>query len=114
MRRVLTALTVIALSMALYACAYTRVNGVATASPRDVSFLPAADAPAARDTLDIMVWNLGYGGLGRESDFVADGGTHTFPPSRAAVRANVAAIDALIAREAADVIVFRKSRAAGR
>jgi endonuclease/exonuclease/phosphatase family metal-dependent hydrolase len=108
MRRVLTALAVIACALALYACAYTRVNGVTTAAPRDVAFRPAADAPAASDTLDITVWNLGYGGLGRESDFVADGGTHTFPPSRRTVRANVRAIQAFAAQEDADIIVFQE------
>lgn len=108
MRRILIGLTICAVAAALYAFAYIRLNGVSVASPRDIVFRPAADAPAADDTLAITVWNLGYGGLGRESDFVADGGTHTFPPSRTAVRANVAAINALIAEEDADVIVFQE------
>jgi endonuclease/exonuclease/phosphatase family metal-dependent hydrolase len=107
-RRILIGLAIFAVASALYAFAYMRVNGVSVASPRDAVFRPVADASAAPDVLDITVWNLGYGGLGRESDFVADGGAHMFPPSRTAVRANVAAIDALIAGEASDVILFQE------
>jgi endonuclease/exonuclease/phosphatase family metal-dependent hydrolase len=107
-RRILISAVVFVAALALYAFAYTRVNSVSEASPRDVVFRPVTDAPEARDTLDITVWNLGYGGLGHESDFVSDGGAHLFPPSRSAVRANVAAINALISEEQADVIVFQE------
>jgi endonuclease/exonuclease/phosphatase family metal-dependent hydrolase len=57
-----------------------------------------------------MIWNLGYGGLGRESDFVADGGTSYFPPSRAVVRGNVDGIARTVAEQAngADVIIFQE------
>jgi len=60
----------------------------------------AAVRPAGRE-VSAMVWNIGYGGLGAESDFVADGGKATLPPSKAAVKKNVAGVvDQL---EAADV-----------
>ncbi len=43
-------------------------------------------------TIKITTWNIGYAGLGRESDFVMDGGKSWFPPSSRAVKNNLAAI----------------------
>jgi endonuclease/exonuclease/phosphatase family metal-dependent hydrolase len=107
MRRILIGAAIIAVALALWAGAYFMLNGDAVASPGD-AVTRQVEAPAAPAVLSITVWNLGYGGLGRESDFVADGGTHMFPPSRAAVRANVDAIDALVGEDAADVFIFQE------
>lgn len=83
-------------------------NSSGVADPRDlVANLSASDAIAG-DTLEILDWNLGYGGLGKGSDFVADGGTHTFPPSRAAVEGNVAAIGALLEQRTEDVVIVEE------
>jgi endonuclease/exonuclease/phosphatase family metal-dependent hydrolase len=107
MRRILIGAAIIAVALALWAGAYFTLNGDAVASPGD-GVTRQVEAPAAPDALNLTVWNLGYGGLGRESDFVADGGTHMFPPSRAAVRANVDAIDALVGEDEADVFIFQE------
>jgi endonuclease/exonuclease/phosphatase family metal-dependent hydrolase len=96
------------LGLALYVGAYFVLNGNPVASPRDLEVRTDAAQDAAGETLDLLVWNLGYGGLGKDSDFISDGGTHMFPPSRRAVRANVEAINALIAEEQASVIVFQE------
>jgi len=93
---------------ALYAWAYFAVNSDALASASDIVRRDAENVAPAGDVLNITVWNLGYGGLGRESDFVSDGGKHLFPPSRAAVQGNVAAINDLVGREQADVIIFQE------
>lgn len=106
-KRVIVAAALL-LGLAAYGGAYAVLNGNAVASPRDIEVERIADAPAAGEALSITVWNLGYGGLGRESDFVSDGGTHLFPPSRAAVRANVDAIARFVAEEPADVLVFQE------
>ncbi len=37
--------------------------------------------PAALDsTISFLIWNIGYGGLGKEQDFFMDGGTHVQAP----------------------------------
>jgi hypothetical protein len=108
MRRILTGAAVVGLVLALWAGAYVMLNSNAVASVDDVVRRDTQSTQAAGEALNITVWNLGYGGLGRESDFVSDGGKHLFPPSRRAVQNNVAAINALIAREPADVIVFEE------
>jgi endonuclease/exonuclease/phosphatase family metal-dependent hydrolase len=64
--------------------------------------------PPAGDTLSVLTWNIGYAGLGAGSDFVADGGTHYLPPSRAAVETNLAAIVADLARMPADVTLIQE------
>ncbi|MGV8833866.1 MAG: endonuclease/exonuclease/phosphatase family protein [Devosia sp.] len=63
---------------------------------------PVADmtTPTARATLPsaignqitLSTWNLGYAGLGAQSNFIADGGQALLPPSRSAVDANLAGI----------------------
>lgn len=106
-KRYAVALAVL-LGLALYLGVYLVLNSNAVASARDVVRRDAEAAAPSGDVLNITVWNLGYGGLGRESDFVSDGGTHLFPPSRTAVRANVAAIADFVQREEADVLVFQE------
>ena len=51
----------------------------------------AAGEPAG-DTLELLSWNVGYGALGSDSGFVADGGRHLRPRSRATVERNLDAI----------------------
>lgn len=50
------------------------------------------------DNLSVTIWNIGYAGLGKDSDFVMDGGKHWFPPSRASVKNNLEGINASLAR----------------
>jgi endonuclease/exonuclease/phosphatase family metal-dependent hydrolase len=108
MKRVLVIVGVIAVALALWAVGFTTLNSSTVADPRDVRQRFGRAEALAGDTLNISVWNLGYGGLGAGSDFVADGGEHMFPPSRAAVKANVAFIAETVAAEDADVIVFQE------
>ncbi len=42
--------------------------------------------------ITVMNWNIGYGGLGKDSDFVMDGGESLQPPSREIVELNVKGI----------------------
>ncbi|QGZ93359.1 endonuclease/exonuclease/phosphatase family protein [Terricaulis silvestris] len=104
------ALAALAVAIALYAGAFSVLNGNAVASSRDLVVRGSDTNGAAGETLDLMIWNLGYGGLGRESDFIADGGTHYFPPSRAAVRGNVEAIERFVSDEGAgaQVVLFQE------
>jgi endonuclease/exonuclease/phosphatase family metal-dependent hydrolase len=109
MRRFLIALAAVIVGLAAFTGAFLMVNRSAVAQARDIERAPAPDLAQAGDTLDIVTWNLGYGGLGAGSDFIADGGTHYFPPSQSAVRENVAGIEAqLRAQTDADVILIQE------
>ena len=66
----------------------------------------AQPLPPAGDSLSVLTWNLGYAGLGAESDFIADGGTHYFPPSAKIVRKNVDGVVGALKTIDADVYVF--------
>ena len=71
----------------------------------------AETVSAASDTLSVMIWNLGYGGLGAESDFVSDGGDHLLPPDRATVAKNISGVRRFL--EGADVDVVLLQEVAG-
>jgi len=107
MKRALIVLIVLAIAVGLYAFAFRAVNSDTVAKPNDIE-LRSSHTAAAPDVLDIVNWNLGYGGLGEGSDFVADGGQHMFPPSREAVRGNVDFIERTLRDADADVFVFQE------
>jgi len=62
----------------------------------------------AGNEISISTWNLGYAGLGSASDFIKDGGTRMFPPSRDAVRGNLAGIVETASHLDVDVALFQE------
>ncbi|MGE0596458.1 MAG: endonuclease/exonuclease/phosphatase family protein [Hyphomonadaceae bacterium] len=92
MKRLLITLAAIVALLAAYGGVFYVLNSSSVAAAQDVRTNLNPSPSASGRTLEIMTWNLGYGGLGAGSDFVADGGESTFPPSRTAVRENVAGI----------------------
>ncbi len=78
---------------------------MASASPLSIT-RAAAPAPLAGDALTVVAWNLGYGGLGAESDFSADGGKSYLPPSSKTVTKNVAGIVDTLKATDADVYIL--------
>ncbi|MCB0486043.1 MAG: hypothetical protein KDC47_07605 [Flavobacteriaceae bacterium] len=58
--------------------------------------------------LSILTWNLGYAGLGKESNFIVDGGWRLFPPSKKIVEKNLIGIKTFIASNPSDVILFQE------
>lgn len=76
---------------------------------RAVTFIRNDEIPKAGDELAVLTWNLGYGGLGADSDFIADGGKSFFPPSPQAVSRNIAGIVQTVKSIDADVYVFPES-----
>lgn len=114
MRKLLGWLAVLVVVFGIWLGAFLTLNHSAVAQADDVQRVAAADLSDGGETLDILIWNVGYGGLGAGSDFVADGGTHMFPPSRRAVRDNVAGIESfLISQGDADVVVMQEVARAG-
>ncbi len=110
MRKRYIALGVAALAVAAYGVAFAMLNGNSIAFARDLEIRADGPSTNAPRTLDLMIWNLGYGGLGEGSDFIADGGTHYFPPSSAAVHANLDGIEAVLREqsEPTDVFLFQE------
>lgn len=89
----------------VWACASIQQTG-ATATPADLSTRPSpTQSWTGGDTLSLVTWNLGYAGLGRGSDFFADGGRSYLPPSRRVVRENADAIAHWLSNSQADVIL---------
>ncbi|MFN3608261.1 MAG: endonuclease/exonuclease/phosphatase family protein [Hyphomonas sp.] len=73
----------------------------------------AESLPAAQAPLKLMIWNIGYAGLGEESDFQTDGGEMLRPPSRRAVEKNLAGIQAVLREEAPDILLMQELAAPG-
>lgn len=93
-----------------YACASIQTTGAPASPDTDLSFT-ASDSTAwsGRESMTVVTWNLGYGGLGRDSDFFADGGKRYLPPSRSAVVANRDAIAAWLGASGADVVLTQET-----
>ena len=54
------------------------------------------------DSFSIMSWNIGYGSLGKESDFFMDGGTQSRPTSQQIVDKNLEGIIGLLRPDSVD------------
>ena len=66
------------------------------------------DLVQAGETITVFNWNLGYAGLGKDSDFVADGGKNLYPPSKEIVETNLKGIQTLIKQHPADIHLFQE------
>ena len=109
MRRAFIIIGGIVSAFALYIGVFLMANSEVAAQSRDTERVAAESLPEAGDVIEVLDWNLGYAGLGAGSDFVADGGTHYFPPSREAARDNVAGIVAFLrTQQDADVMLFEE------
>jgi len=92
-----------------YACAAIRTTGEAASPIADLSSRPSsASGWTGGDELTLVTWNLGYAGLGRGSDFFADGGKSYLPPSRSAVVGNRNLISTWIGQAGADVFLLQE------
>ena len=59
-------------------------------------------AAGVKDRVTVYTWNIGYGGLGKDSDFFMDGGEMVDPPSRTIVEENMAAVRTFMEETSAD------------
>jgi len=99
--------------LAAYAGVVVIVNMFYTPGSGPLDVRGAAHLPRAGTSVSVLIWNLGYAGLGAASDFVADGGRHYLPPSRAAVRENLSGVATVLARTDADLFLFQEVARAG-
>jgi endonuclease/exonuclease/phosphatase family metal-dependent hydrolase len=71
---------------------------------------PIAAMPSLEgDALSVTIWNLGYAGLGAESDFSVDGGKNYLPPSAKVTRKNLDGIKSELGKTGADVILLQET-----
>lgn len=104
--------------LALAAYVYASVHTMkASASPMHSEITAASSGATGgvvsdADRISVVIWNLGYGGLGQDSDFFADGGKGYLPPSRRAVRDSVAAIASWLDASDADVVMTQENATA--
>jgi len=56
----------------------------------------ASESRQPGPVITVMNWNIGYAGLGKDSDFVMDGGENLLPPSREIVEVNVKGINNIL------------------
>jgi exonuclease III len=105
----LRTLGLLALLLAAYVAAVVVVNRKGAPAELEAVGPIAAMPTRPAGSIEIMTWNLGYGGLGAASEFYADGGKKMLPPSRAAVESNVAGIVRELARRSPDVILMQET-----
>lgn len=63
---------------------------------------------AVGDTVDVLCWNIGFGGLGDNADFFMDGGTMVKPSAKERVMENLAAIGDFLTGEQADLVMLQE------
>ncbi len=66
------------------------------------------DASPAPQSLTVYTWNIGYGGLGKESDFFMDGGKMVNPPSQQVIQKNLNGITAFMDNSPADAWLIQE------
>lgn len=104
-------IVLLALAAYVYASIHTMKASASLMRPEITTASPGSTGPATSDAdrISVVIWNLGYGGLGQDSDFFADGGKGYLPPSRRAVRESVAAIASWLGASDADVIMTQEN-----
>lgn len=112
LRRILVHVSLLLMLAALYAgIAYlVTLNDSGIPERREPASAPLAPAGTP---LKVMVWNIGYSGLGEESDFQMDGGRMLRPPSRKVVEKNLAGIQEVLRAEQPDILLMQETALPG-
>lgn len=93
------------------ALVYLLLAGCVTLSDKTIPTkiaTPSDQSPPANEPLYVMVWNIGYAGLGEESDFKADGGEMLRPPGKHVVKKNLAGIEGVLRKAQPDVVLMQE------
>lgn len=73
-----------------------------------IRVIGATDLPKAGNEISVTTWNLGYAGLGADSDFIADGGVNYLPPGKSTVLKNLDGIGGQLENLDSDVFIFQE------
>ena len=68
-----------------------------------------SEAVELDEEFTLYTWNIGYGGLGKESDFFMDGGQMVNPPSQEIVEKNLEGITNFIDEREADAWLIQEA-----
>ena len=93
------------------ALVYLLLAGCVTLSDKTIPTkiaTPSDQSPPANEPFYVMVWNIGYAGLGEESDFKADGGEMLRPPGKDVVKKNLAGIEGVLRQTQPDVVLMQE------
>lgn len=74
---------------------------------------PGITVRPSGDECAVLTWNVGYAGLGKDADFIADGGTHIRSASKSQVEANLAAVRRVLSSVDADVVLIQEAAGPG-
>ncbi len=82
--------------------------------PADVEKLEVTGSPAGRmipadEPVTILSWNVGYAALGKDADFVMDGGGKVPPADKETVLSNLEGISEILRREDAAIDLFQEA-----
>ena len=77
-------------------------------TPLEVRAEGGTEKITAGETISLISWNVGYCGLGKDSDFIMDGGGNAPAPDEATVRKYMAGIEAVLEREDADIYMLQE------
>ena len=97
----LTSSVMVAVLMELF------VNGCTSQRPYEYKWPDYGDRVGLK-SLRLVTWNLGYGGLGMESDFRSDGGKSLRPESKSEVIENNVAITNVLGSVDTDIYLFQE------
>ena len=106
MRRIYVPLLLIGLGLF-----YLTLAGCMTLSDKTIptrTAVPNDTMSPAVEPLVVMTWNIGYAGLGEESDFRADGGHMLRPPGKDVVKKNLAGIQTVLREAQPDVLLSQE------
>ena len=67
-----------------------------------------ADHPEAGRQISVTTWNVGYGALGADADFIADGGTHMRALDVDAITLAVSEIGRVVSKFDAHILLFQE------
>ena len=116
LKKILLALAILLGAVFLCAAALFTYLTITEYRPEPVEALaaepPLATAPGVgaldKDSFTVLSWNIGYCGLGKESDFFMDGGSQVHPLSQELVGKNFNGIRALIQAQKADFTLLQE------
>jgi len=109
-RIVTVGLTLIGAAIVLAACVVIANRFHVPPELETAQLRPGKSAPDTETTeLEIVTWNIGYAGMGRESDFVKDLGEQVRPLSRETVEKNVVGITHAVQQSGSDLFLFQEA-----
>ena len=76
--------------------------------PVEIEGEASAEAPAPGNSITVMTWNTGYGGLGDDTDFFMDGGRRVRPEKQPRVYENLEAMLQQVLAEDPDIVLLQE------